>query len=47
VRFLNGLQRSNVLYAVEGLAAKSETSQGGPTGQVRVTVHIKTYFRTV
>lgn len=46
VRFLNGLQRSNLVYAVEGLAAKSETSQGGPTGQVRVTVHIKTYFRT-
>jgi len=46
VRFLNGLQRSNVVYAVEGLSARSETGQSGPTGQVRVTLHIKTYFRT-
>jgi hypothetical protein len=46
VRFLNGLQRSNVVYTVQGLSARSETGQGGPTGQVRVTLHIKTYFRT-
>jgi hypothetical protein len=46
VRFLNALQRSNVVYAVQGLSARSETGQGGPTGQVRVTLHIKTYFRT-
>jgi hypothetical protein len=46
VRFLNGLQRSNVVYAVQGLSARSETGQSGPTGQVRVTLHIKTYFRT-
>ena len=46
VRFLNGLQRSNVVYAVEGLSARSETGQGGSTGHVRVTLHIKTYFRT-
>jgi hypothetical protein len=46
VRFLNGLQRSNVVYAVEGLSARSENGQGGPTGHVRVTLHIKTYFRT-
>jgi type IV pilus assembly protein PilO len=45
VRFLNGLQRSSNVYAVEGLSAKSELSQQGPTGQVRVTMHIKTYFR--
>lgn len=45
VRFLNGLQRSNVVYAVQGLAAKSENGPQGATGQVRVTVHIKTYFR--
>ena len=46
VHFLNGLQRSNVVYAVQGLAAKSENGPQGSTGQVRVTVHIKTYFRT-
>jgi hypothetical protein len=44
VRFLNALQRSSV-YAVEDLSAKSETSVQGPTGQVHVTMHIKTYFR--
>jgi Tfp pilus assembly protein PilO len=44
VHFLNGLQRSPNVYAVEGLDAKSDT---GPTGQgrVRVSMHIKTYFR--
>jgi hypothetical protein len=46
VRFLNGLQRSNVVYAVEGLSARSETGQSGQTGHVRVTLHIKTFFRT-
>jgi Tfp pilus assembly protein PilO len=46
VHFLNGLQRSDGMYAVEGLAAKSENGPQGSTGQVRVTMHIKTYFRT-
>jgi Tfp pilus assembly protein PilO len=46
VHFLNGLQRSGQVYAVEGLTAKSETNQQGGRGQVRVTMHIKTYFRT-
>jgi type IV pilus assembly protein PilO len=45
VHFLNGLQRSGQVYAVEGLTAKSETGQGA-RGAVRVTMHIKTYFRT-
>ncbi len=46
VRFLNGLQRSSNVYAVESLAAKSEAQQPGARGGVRVTMHIKTYFRT-
>jgi Tfp pilus assembly protein PilO len=46
VRFLNGLQRSSNVYAVQGLSAKSETNRQGSTGEVRVTMHIKTYFRT-
>jgi Tfp pilus assembly protein PilO len=46
VHFLNGLQRSNVVYAVQGLAAKTDTGPQGQTGQVHVTMHIKTYFRT-
>jgi Tfp pilus assembly protein PilO len=47
VHFLNGLQRSSNVYAVEALEAKSETSQQGNRGEVRVSMHIKTYFRTV
>jgi len=46
VRFLNGLQRSPNVYAVEGLSAKPDAQiQGSPKGQLRVTVHLKTYFR--
>jgi Tfp pilus assembly protein PilO len=45
VRFLNGLQRSNNMYAVEGLTAKSEERQGAGS-IIRVTVHLKTYFRS-
>jgi|SRR3984893_8036279 hypothetical protein len=46
VRFLNGLQRSPNVYAVEGLSAKSDAIQAqGPKGQLRVTIHLKTYFR--
>jgi len=47
VRFLNGLQRSGNVYAVESLTAKSEAEQQqAARGEVRVTMHIKTYFRT-
>ena len=46
VRFLNGLQRSSQVYAVEALSAKSEAQQPGSRGGVRVTMHIRTYFRT-
>jgi Tfp pilus assembly protein PilO len=46
VHFLNGLQRSANVYAVQDLTAKSETNSQAPNGRVRVTLHIKTYFRT-
>jgi Tfp pilus assembly protein PilO len=46
VKFLNGLQRSQNLYAVDGLAlASSESPSQGPNGVIRVSVHMKTYFR--
>jgi len=45
VRFLNGLQRSQNVYAVEGLSAKSDAQTTGAKGQLRVDVHLKTYFR--
>jgi Tfp pilus assembly protein PilO len=45
VHFLNGLQRSQNLYAVEALDAKADSVQGAG-GRVRLQMHIKTYFRT-
>jgi type IV pilus assembly protein PilO len=45
VRFLNGLQRSENYYAVDGLSARSASQQGASRGALLVTVHIKTYFR--
>jgi len=45
VHFLNGLQRSQNVYAVEALEAKADSTQGA-NGKVRVQMHIKTYFRT-
>lgn len=46
VRFLNSLQRSNNVYEIEGLSAKSDVQSQATKGPVKVTVHIKTYFRT-
>jgi Tfp pilus assembly protein PilO len=45
VRFLNGLQRSQNLYEVDGLALASDTQNQGANGPIKVTVHMKTYFR--
>lgn len=45
VNFLNGLQRSADMYAVEALSARSD-SQSQAAGLLRVNIHIKTYFRT-
>ncbi|HEX4380843.1 MAG TPA: type 4a pilus biogenesis protein PilO [Candidatus Acidoferrum sp.] len=45
VHFLNGLQRAQNVYAVEALEARADPGQGA-NGRVRVSMHIKTYFRT-
>ncbi|MDP9340162.1 MAG: type II secretion system protein M [Acidobacteriota bacterium] len=45
VRFLNGLQRSQNVYAVDGLALASDTQNQGANGPIKVSVHMKTYFR--
>jgi type IV pilus assembly protein PilO len=45
VHFLNGLQRSSNLYAVESLSARSDSQNLGARGLLRVSVHLKTYFR--
>jgi len=46
VRFLNGLQRSSNVYAVAALQAKGDEGQQAGRGEVHVTMHIETYFRT-
>ncbi len=46
VRFVNGLQRSNNLYVLDGLMLASETRNNGVSGAIRVSLHIRTFFRT-
>ena len=46
VRFLNGLQRSQNVYAVESLALAQSDNTQNPTGIIHVNLHMKTYFRT-
>lgn len=45
VHFLNELQRSPNLYAVQSLSAKPDLQSGRST--LQVSLHIKTYFRAV
>jgi len=46
VKFLNSLQRSKDIYAVESLTAQPDAqAAGAPGGQVRVMLRMKTYFR--
>jgi hypothetical protein len=45
VRFVNGLQRSNSFYVVDGLALASDTRNEAATGAIRVGLHVRTYFR--
>jgi hypothetical protein len=47
VKFLNGLQRSDNVYEVNGLSVATDTQKTGGSGPVRVIVHMRTYFRTV
>ncbi|PYU48444.1 MAG: hypothetical protein DMG48_20360 [Acidobacteria bacterium] len=50
IGFLNGLQRSTGLFAVDSLAlAPENTNQNAiqtPTHVIKVALHLKTYFRT-
>ena len=45
VRFLNALQRSPHVYAVESLSARSELQNQAARGQLQVRLLVKTYFR--
>jgi Tfp pilus assembly protein PilO len=46
LQFLNGVQRSANLYAVETLTLATENTNQGATGVIKVSLHVKTYFRT-
>lgn len=45
VNFLNGLQRSPTMYALESLSVRSDSQNPSGGGMLRVALHIKTYFR--
>lgn len=46
VQFLNRLQRSKSVYIVDGLEVETQNGQG-PIGALRITLHLRTYFRKV
>jgi hypothetical protein len=46
IGFLNGLQRSANLYAVEALTFSSDNNNQAPANVIKVALHLKTYFRT-
>lgn len=46
IQFLNGVQRSPNLYEVDALTLATENANQGPSGIIKVTLHLKTYFRT-
>jgi Tfp pilus assembly protein PilO len=45
VTFLNRLQRSKNVYIVDSLAVDTSSSEGRPTGTLKVALHMRTYFR--
>ena len=46
VRFVNGLQRSDRLYALDTLGLANQAANQGPANVIKVVLHLKTYFRT-
>jgi Tfp pilus assembly protein PilO len=46
VRFVNGLQRSDRLYALDSLALANQAANQGSSNVIKVALHLKTYFRT-
>jgi Tfp pilus assembly protein PilO len=46
IGFLNSLQRSASLYAVDSLTLAGENAGPGSGGVIKVALHLRTYFRT-
>lgn len=47
VRFVNGIQRSERVYALDALTlGTQQQSQGLPSNVIKVAMHLRTYFRT-
>jgi type IV pilus assembly protein PilO len=46
VQFLNSVQRSANLYEVDTLTLAPENANQGTSGVLKVSLHLKTYFRT-
>lgn len=46
VHFVNGLQRSPNVYVLDALSLASDSSSAGSASQIKVTLHLMTYFRT-
>jgi Tfp pilus assembly protein PilO len=45
IQFLNGVQRSPNLYTVDGLALATENANQANSGALKLSLHLKTYFR--
>jgi Tfp pilus assembly protein PilO len=45
VRFVNGLQRSQRFYVLDGLALATDAQNQAVQGPIRVALHLRTYFR--
>jgi Tfp pilus assembly protein PilO len=45
IQFLNGLQRADNFYIVDSLNLASQPSNQGPANAIKVSVHLKTFFR--
>lgn len=45
VRFVNGLQRSQSFYIMDGLALGTDSQNQTGTGPIRVGLHVRTFFR--
>jgi type IV pilus assembly protein PilO len=45
VHFLNHLQRSKIAYIIDGLEVDSQNAGQAPAGTLKVSLHMRTYFR--